>query len=84
MALAAFAALAQIGISAYTGAEQAYADQQAQGIAKNQEMGMQDAQQQQTIQATQSNAYDEQWMQLKTLSTQLQGDKLQPPQTLLK
>ena len=56
----------------------------AESIAKNQEMGMQDAQQQQTIQATQSNAYDEQWMQLKTLSTQLQGDKLQPPQTLLK
>ena len=84
MALAAFAALAQIGISAYTGFEQQEQAGVAESIAKNQEMGMQDAQQQQTIQATQTNAYDEQWMQLKTLSTQLQGDKLQPPQTLLK
>ena len=82
MALAAFAALAQIGVTAYADSEEAFAQKQAQGIAENQELGMQQNEQAQTFQNAQSSADDEQWMQLKNLSTQLYGDKTQAPQAL--
>ena len=82
MALAAFAALAQIGISAYSGYEQEQQQQQAQSAAQNQEAGMRDSEQAVSQQNALSNSYDEQWMQLKQMSRAIYGLNEQPPSAL--
>lgn len=82
MALAAFAALAEIGISAYSSYEQGQQQQVAATDAQQQQQGMEQSGAAQNEQNAVSSGYDEQWMQLKTLSHQLYGDAQQPPTTL--